>query len=156
MDQHNYVIMQWPDGTTEKQKEWIMAIVKEATNKKTRICVVYYPDCGCEVSFDYQLDRYPMSSKIHAQCPVCHKWGLAEISDPIKFYLPLIDTSSSLDDLRKMVIMDGPQKPWLEAYQCEATMQFLEKACDENLKDEPEKKKSKKKKSKKTMKKGLK
>lgn len=139
MEYSKFVELQkWPDGTTEQQKQYMYALMQEKSREKSYIYVLYRPSCGCEYFESVLLDRFPMSPKIHSICRDCCKGSLHEIVDPIEFYLPLTEQIFTLDDLRKMEITDGPQKAYLEAYKFEATLQFLEKKCDEILDETPE------------------
>ena len=122
----------WPKDFPEDQKEWFKATWDRQLEEKYSIQVVYNPSCGCEHQQLYMLDRYPMSEKIHSSCQTCQKGSLDEISNPILFYNPIEDKELNLDDLRKYVITEpSKQAPFLKAYQFEANLQFLEKACDE-------------------------
>lgn len=135
MDNYENFVMitKWPEGTTEAQKESIYAMMKAKAQEKTYIYVLYRPSCGCDYFESVLLDRVPMSPKIHSKCRDCGKYSLHEIVEPIEFYLPLTEQIFHLDDLRKMEITEGPQKAYLETYKFEATMQFLERKCDEIL-----------------------
>jgi|SRR5208282_3078473 len=131
-DYEKFVMLtKWPEGTTEKQKQWIFQSLQEKAKEKTSIYVLYRPSCGCDYFESVLLDRFPMSPKIFCKCEDCGKVSLHEIVEPIEFYIPLTKQIFLLEDLRDMPIMDGPQKPYLEAYKMEAIMQFLEKKCEE-------------------------
>lgn len=84
--------------------------------EKERLCVIYHPDCGCEVDFLVVLDHYPMTEKVHAKCHQCKKYCFLEISDPIVFHLPLLNQDWSLEDLKKAYITDSDQKEFILAY----------------------------------------
>lgn len=115
MDKYEETIV-WPKDFPEKEKEAFKHYLRQVAKEKEYLCVIYNPDCGCEVDQFVVLDRYPMSEKIHSICPSCKKGCLMEISDPIVFHLPLPNKDYSLEDLKEMKIMDGPQKWLIESY----------------------------------------
>ena len=122
----------WPKDFDEEKKSAFLAMIDHRLKEQFDIQVVYHPSCGCDLERLYMLDRYPMSEKIQTICRQCNKGSLDEISDPITFYNPIEKKDLSLEDFRKYVITEpSKQAPFLKAYQFEANLQFLEKACDE-------------------------
>ncbi len=103
----------------EKELEtWKLELIKRRAEENSRLCVIYNPNCGCNVDQFVILDRYPMSEKIRCLCPSCHKGCAMEISDPILFHLPLTNQDFSLEDLKNSVITASPQE-WIIRKYCE-------------------------------------
>ncbi len=111
-----FKVIVWPEGVTNDQKKYLEGFLRSQSEEKTRLCVIYNPSCGCAVDQFVLLDRFPMSEKIISSCPVCKKRCYMEISDPIKFHLPLLEEDYSLMDLKNMIVTEGPQKHLIEAY----------------------------------------
>ncbi|HEY3527457.1 MAG TPA: hypothetical protein VGK47_14775 [Nitrososphaeraceae archaeon] len=109
-------IGKWPEGTTEAQKDHFRSYIKWKCEQQISLCVIYHPNCGCEVDQFVLLDRYPMSEKIISRCPACDKGILMEISDPIIFHLPLTKQDYTLEDIKNGYVTDSPQKHWIEMY----------------------------------------
>ncbi len=106
---------------TPEQKEIVLEMIRRHTESLESLCVIYHPDCGCPIEQMVVLDRYPMSPKIISTCPSCSKGCLMEISNPIRFYLPLLKQDYELKDLKDMVITkETRQTPYFLLYQEEA------------------------------------
>jgi len=90
--------------------------LKIQLKKKELLYVVYTPSCKCEIIQDVVLDRYPMSEKIIASCPSCKKMVHLEVSNPIKFYIPILKKEYNLEDLKQMQTTDTWQKEYIELY----------------------------------------
>lgn len=113
----------WPEGTTEEQKNWMKAFLNRKAQELMQVCVIYTPNCGCEYESFVVLDRYPMSKKIISKCEVCKKGIFLEISNPIRFHQPWDEKDFELKDMIDMYISNDPtnyQFEWLLAYQKEA------------------------------------
>jgi len=113
MSRDKLIIENWPEGTTEEQKDYARAFLKHIADEQTRLCVIYNPDCGCSIDQMVVLDRYPMSPKIISRCPECKKGCLMEISDPIRFHLPLTDQDFSLEDLKDFIVDETCDQAYL-------------------------------------------
>jgi hypothetical protein len=116
MESYDYDKLIFPDGLTDEDKKGWINYFRIKAKEKERLCVIYHPDCGCEVESFVVLDRYPMSEKIHAKCPQCKEYCLLEISDPIVFHVPLLNKDWSLEDLKKSHITESDQKEFILAY----------------------------------------
>lgn len=117
MKEYDYDKIIWPEGISDEQKENMIASFRRDFKERSKLCVIYNPDCGCNIDQFVVLDRFPMSKKIMARCPVCEKVCLMEISDPIIFHCPVRKEDYSLDDLKQMYVTDSDQKPYIDAYQ---------------------------------------
>jgi hypothetical protein len=117
MEEYDYDKLVFPQGMSEHDQEGWKHYFRQQFKQRSRLCVIYNPNCGCVVDQLVVLDRFPMSEKIISKCPVCDKGCLMEISDPIIFHCPIRKEDYSLDDLKKMNVTDSDQKPYIEAYQ---------------------------------------
>lgn len=125
-----YEDIKWPDGTTDQQKEWMKYYLMRKAEERMQVCVIYTPDCGCELEYFVVLDRYPMSKKIHSICKICKKWIFLEISNPITFHQPWDEKDFELKDLVNMHISTDPENyqfEYLVAYQEEEKKQKSKK-----------------------------
>lgn len=104
------------DDVSDSHKIFIESFLKQKFKEKSSLCVIYTPDCGCEIEQFVLLDRFPMSPKIISICPVCKKWCHMEISNPILFHVHLLDKDYTLEDLQKMQFMPGEQAHLIQAY----------------------------------------
>jgi pyridoxine/pyridoxamine 5'-phosphate oxidase len=121
---------------TEEQKKWFDHFIEKRQRELSSVNVIYRPTCGCPYEYTVLLDRFPMSKKIMIHCKDCKKGTFLEISDPIIFHFPWNKQDITLEELRKMEIMDSPQKPYLESYCFWSAIDYLEKKCKENEKQE--------------------
>lgn len=103
-----------------EQERMIRYLVEAKRRENESMWVIYTPDCQCSIEQFVMLDRYPMSPKIHGMCPECKKYCLMEISDPIRFHLPLTNQDYVLEDFKDMQIMPSPQEHYLRMYKFEA------------------------------------
>lgn len=110
------MIGNFPDNWTEEMKGEARQMCEMQAQSLYYLTVVYHPNCGCDTKISFVLDRFPMSPKIICRCQICKKGCLAEISDPITFYLKLTDQEYSCEDLKNMYITDSPQKHLIEKY----------------------------------------
>ena len=113
--QRNINVFFSKDEFTEEQKVIIKQRIQRQAQDLINVCVVYRPDCGCEVEQMVVLDRFPMSPQIISQCPLCKKGCLMEISDPPLFHSE-IGGDFTLESLKTSYITDTWQKPLLESY----------------------------------------
>lgn len=110
----HFILKENPDWTDE-QKKIAQDRAERRARELTDVCVIYRPDCGCEVEQFVVLDRFPMSPKIMAPCPACDKSCLLEISEPPRFHTE-IGGDFTLENLKTSFIFDTWQKPLLESY----------------------------------------
>lgn len=106
----------WPENMTDEEKKYFKSYLEQQDKEKTRLCVIYTPNCGCQIEHFVILDRFPMTPKIHHRCPECEKGGLLLISDPIRFHLPLTNQDFNLDDLKEIVVMRDEQAHLIQRY----------------------------------------
>lgn len=128
-------VIVWPEGFTEEMKKEFEYEIERSCKRKEMLCVIYDPSCGCQYESCVVLDRFPMSEKIHHRCDDCRKGCMLEISDPIRFHLPMTKQDYSLYDLMDMVVMAGDQHDLIKAYQLEAGLDFLANQCGDVIKD---------------------
>lgn len=107
---------------SDKEKQYIANRLELEMLKKSSVSVIYTPDCGCPIETLFILDRYPMSEKIHSTCMACGKSCLMEISDPIRFHIPILDLDINIYDLKDVEITSGPQEDLLLKYQADAIL----------------------------------
>lgn len=113
-DYERYIV--FPEGCTEEEKESFKWYIKRQREKEQSFSVIYTPNCGCPNEYFVILDRFPMSKKIHSRCEKCG-YMMLEISNPIRFHLPLTDKDYTLNELMQMQIMPGRQEEYIKAYQ---------------------------------------
>lgn len=116
---------------TELQKQYIESFAKEQELKNNSLSMAYKPDCKCECKMDYILDRYPMSEKIHTNCPICKKHILAELIRPYIFYYKLWDKEYSLKEITIDFLLDKNHRQIGLIFQYQ--LEYLENLWDENL-----------------------
>jgi hypothetical protein len=117
MEEYDYDKIIFPEGISEHDQEGLKNYFRQQFKERSRLCVIYNPDCKCNVDQFVVLDRFPMSEKILCMCPVCDKGCLMEISDPIIFHCPIRKEDYTLDDLKNMHVKESDQKPYIDAYQ---------------------------------------
>jgi hypothetical protein len=108
---HVFFSKDWSDDQMKLAQERAERKVRELTD----VCVVYHPDCGCELDQFVVLDRFPMSAKIRTSCPACDKGCMMEITNPPLFHTEIWG-DFTLESLKTSYINDTWQKPLLESY----------------------------------------
>lgn len=106
----------WPENITEEQKQYFIAAFKDIVERETQIYMFYQCECGTDTYESVLLDRFPMSETIIFECVDCKKLNHCHPVVPYEFYLPLTKQIFSLEDLKEMMIVDGPQAEFLKAY----------------------------------------
>jgi hypothetical protein len=102
---------------SKDEKDFVKDLMERKSRELEQLCVIYHPSCGCTVDQFVVLDRFPMSPKIIGTCPACDKYCHMEISEPIRFHLPLHDKDYGLEELKSMIVTNSPQKNLIESYQ---------------------------------------
>jgi hypothetical protein len=116
MDKYDKLVFLKHLNLSEDEKQGWIDYFRHRAKEMERLCVIYNPDCGCEVDQFVVLDRYPMSQKIISKCPICEKLCLMEISNSIIFHDPISKSDYTIEDLRQMHITDTEQAPFIKAY----------------------------------------
>jgi hypothetical protein len=102
---------------SEEEKDFVKHMMARKAKELESLCVIYNPSCGCVLDQFVVLDRFPMSEKIICSCPGCDKYCHMQISEPIRFHLPLTEKDYSLEELKSMIVTNSPQKDLIQAYQ---------------------------------------
>jgi hypothetical protein len=97
--------------------EELVDLCRRKSIEKTSIYVLYNTNCGCNYQKTVLLDRHPMSKGIHTRCNECEKYDLIKITDPVRFYIPIIDKEFGLVDLQELVFTEETrQKFFIDQY----------------------------------------
>lgn len=89
---------------SDEKKDHYISLIEKRLEEKCKLKVIYKSNCICHSKVMRNVDHFPIKDKVVGDCPQCTLVGILEISEPIQFYMEILNKYISLEELNEALI----------------------------------------------------